>query len=198
MTASKKKKLDTTESPASQPPESSTRAAESEPQSDTPGEGEGWFGHRIEAFAQRTGRKYLKKVRERVRFGGGFRTVPDRMHRVANQLSLSIELVDDFRHGKYRDIPWSAVAIISGALLYSVSPADVLPDTLLGVGAIDDALVLALATRLVRKQLEAYAVFKGYDPKEYFGPLTERKAKKLEEQTEETVTSEVAAHAVAS
>ncbi len=120
---------------------------------------------------ERIGKKYLSLFNARKRVGTPFRKVPEGLHSVANQISLSLELIDDFRSGEYRSIPWGSLAVLTGALLYTVSPADIIPDALLGLGQLDDAMVLALAMRVARPQLQAYCRFKGYKLDAYFGPL---------------------------
>jgi uncharacterized membrane protein YkvA (DUF1232 family) len=90
------------------------------------------------------------------------------MHRVANETRLVLELLDDFKSGAYREIPWHSVVLIAGAVLYVASPADVIPDYLLGIGMLDDLAVMAVATRFVKKELRKYAEFKGYPVEEYF------------------------------
>jgi len=122
-----------------------------------------------ENFAQRLAARYipmLNKQRERVR--RELRVIPDRMQRVTNQARLVLDLIDDFDSGAYRAVPWHTIAVAAAALLYSVSPSDVLPDVIPAVGAIDDIAVIALAMRIIRRDLEAYCRFKGYDPAEYF------------------------------
>lgn len=52
--------------------------------------------------------------------------------------------------------------------MYAVNPADVIPDALLGIGALDDAVVIAVALRLLRRDLEAYCAYKGYAWVDYF------------------------------
>jgi uncharacterized membrane protein YkvA (DUF1232 family) len=79
-----------------------------------------------------------------------------------------LELIDDFRSGTYRKIPWRSIATIAGVILYVASPADVLPDFLVGVGLLDDLALTAFAAKLVRADLEAYCRFKGYSVREYF------------------------------
>ncbi len=102
------------------------------------------------------------------------RELPQRMHQTAKQTQLIMELVDDFRSGAYRQIPWHSLAIGGAALLYAASPADVLPDALLGIGALDDIVVAAIAARVLRKDLKAYCEFKGYAVGEYFGLKSDR------------------------
>jgi uncharacterized membrane protein YkvA (DUF1232 family) len=94
--------------------------------------------------------------------------IPERLQRVTNQARLAVELVDDYRAGFYRDISWSSMAFVAGALVYAVSPADVVPDAIPGLGTLDDLLVTGVALRFIRRELEAYCRFKGYDRAAYF------------------------------
>jgi uncharacterized membrane protein YkvA (DUF1232 family) len=57
---------------------------------------------------------------------------------------------------------------MSGAVLYAVNPADVVPDALPILGTIDDVAVVALAVRLVQRDLRRYCEHKGYSVDEYF------------------------------
>lgn len=115
------------------------------------------------------GRRNFERLnRARDRGATGLLTIPDRMHRVANQTKLILELFDDFRAGRYRDIPWRSIAVLAGAALYAVSPADIVPDVLPGLGSLDDLTVVAAATRWAQKDLKRYCEFKGYPISEYF------------------------------
>ncbi len=44
-------------------------------------------------------------------------------------------------------VPWGAKAVAGGAMAYVVSPIDVIPDFLPGVGQLDDLFLLARAMR---------------------------------------------------
>lgn len=96
--------------------------------------------------------------------------LPDRMHLVANQTRLILELAEDYRTGVYREVPWRSMAVLAGIAAYMLSPLDLIPDVLGGIGLLDDMLLLGLGARWMRKDLEAYCAFKGYDPAYYFGP----------------------------
>jgi len=87
---------------------------------------------------------------------------------VANQTKLMMELIDDYRAGTYRRIPWHSLAVGAAAILYVANPADVLPEVLLGIGLLDDIAVVAIASRVLRRDLKAYCEFKGYEISEYF------------------------------
>ena len=59
--------------------------------------------------------------------------------------------------GNYTKIPFRMVASIAGAMLYLVSPLDVVPDWVPFGGLLDDALVLAAIFALSRSDLEEYS-----------------------------------------
>lgn len=96
------------------------------------------------------------------------REIPDRMQRLTNQVRLLLDLVDDYWAGRYRKVRWYSLAIAVAAALYFISPSDLIPDTLPGIGQLDDLLVMAIALRLLKADLSAYAREKGLDPAEYF------------------------------
>lgn len=123
----------------------------------------------LEDKARVWGLNHLERlVQRRGKLSKTMAAVPRNMHRVANQTQLVLELIDDFRAGTYRAIPWRSMVVLIGVLLYTVSPADVIPDTFPLVGALDDLSLVALATRFVDKDLRAYCRFKGYSEDEYF------------------------------
>ncbi|HET6339981.1 MAG TPA: DUF1232 domain-containing protein [Polyangiales bacterium] len=121
------------------------------------------------AVAKRLGHRHLLKLAaNRASVTAAWRELPDRMHLAANQTKLMMELVDDFRAGTYRKIPWHSLAIGVAAILYAANPADVLPDMVVGLGLLDDIVVAALAARVLRKDLMMYCEFKGYAVDDYF------------------------------
>jgi uncharacterized membrane protein YkvA (DUF1232 family) len=133
-------------------------------------EPEGWLSRFLEnAVAKPLGhRHFVKLAADRGRVSQAWRELPARMHLVANQTKLMMELIDDFRSGTYRAVRWRSLAIAAGAILYAASPADVVPDVLLGLGQLDDIAVAALAARMLRKEREEYCRFKGYAVEDYF------------------------------
>jgi uncharacterized membrane protein YkvA (DUF1232 family) len=123
----------------------------------------------VERWSKRvTIRSIVRLVVHRKRVKATLQEIPGRMQRVTNQVRLVLELIDDFAEGTYREVPWHSMAIAAGAILYSVSPADIVPDALPLVGSLDDLLLIGIALRLIEKDLRAYAVSKGYDVNDYF------------------------------
>lgn len=96
------------------------------------------------------------------------RGLPERLRRTANQISLTLELADDYRSGAYRDIPWTSIAVAIAGVIYVVSPVDLVPIPIPTLGGLDDAVVMGLVMRYLRPDLTRYCHFKGYDPADYF------------------------------
>ena len=123
----------------------------------------------FESWSKRmTIRSIMKLVVHRKRVKATLHEIPVRMQLVTNQVRLVLELIDDFAAGTYRDIPWHSMAVAAGAVLYSVSPTDIVPDVLPLIGSLDDLLLIGIALKLIGKDLRAYAESKGYDPNDYF------------------------------
>ena len=60
------------------------------------------------------------------------------------------------RRGEYRDISSPKLLIIVAAIIYFVSPFDVIPDWIPVLGHIDDAFVVGLALKSVRVDLDTF------------------------------------------
>jgi uncharacterized membrane protein YkvA (DUF1232 family) len=84
--------------------------------------------------------------------------------RLLERVRLLLMVVNDYASGRYRQVPWRAVAAIVAAIAYVASPMDLIPDFLVPIGWTDDLLVVALAWRLVKKELRAYCEWKGLSP----------------------------------
>lgn len=65
-------------------------------------------------------------------------------------------LLSDYSRGRYRAIPLGSIAVIAGALGYLLSPLDLIPDFIPGLGLVDDAGVIGACLKVVRPQLERY------------------------------------------
>jgi uncharacterized membrane protein YkvA (DUF1232 family) len=84
--------------------------------------------------------------------------------RVLTKLRLLRMVLSDYASGRYRRVPWKAVAVCAAAVAYVLSPFDLIPDWLVPVGWTDDLLVLALAWGYVKKELREYCQWKGVSP----------------------------------
>lgn len=77
-----------------------------------------------------------------------------------DQLQLLFSLAKDYASGNYTAIPKSSIIAVVAALLYFISPLDLIPDFLVGLGFVDDAFVLGLVYKQVLKELDKYQVWK--------------------------------------
>ncbi len=79
-----------------------------------------------------------------------------------NTLKVLISLINDYLNGSYKVIPKASIIVIVGALIYFVSPFDFFLDFLPG-GYVDDALVIGIAYKQVKADIEKYKIWKNSD-----------------------------------
>lgn len=70
----------------------------------------------------------------------------------------------DYANGSYRKIPWKAIAAVSAAALYVLSPLDLIPDFLIPIGWTDDLVVIVLTWGFLKRELRDYCAWKGLAP----------------------------------
>ena len=58
--------------------------------------------------------------------------------------------------GQYRRLPWKTLFFVAAGLLYFVTPADLIPDFILGTGFLDDAVVVAYVMKAIRDDLARF------------------------------------------
>ena len=83
------------------------------------------------------------------------------LRRIWDELTTFIRMVHSWSRGQYRKAPWRSMAFVLGALLYFVSPIDAIPDFIPLVGFVDDAFVIALVMRAIRKDVKAFRDWEG-------------------------------------
>ncbi len=79
---------------------------------------------------------------------------------ILEEIKLMIALVKDFIQGRYRDIAMGTIVTVLGGLLYFLSPIDLIPDFLAGIGFVDDAAVLGFVLKNIHGELEKYSLWK--------------------------------------
>ena len=77
-----------------------------------------------------------------------------------NDLCEIFELLRDRITGAYTETPWTTIAALTGALIYVVSPIDLILDFIPGIGFLDDAIVIGLAIKLAQPDLVKYRAWK--------------------------------------
>lgn len=56
----------------------------------------------------------------------------------------------------YRQVSWTPLVVIVGALVYFVTPLDAIPDALGAIGFVDDVTVIHTAVQSVREELRQF------------------------------------------
>lgn len=71
-------------------------------------------------------------------------------------LMAMIRLLRAYHRGEYRDVSSPNLVVIIAALIYFISPFDVIPDSVPILGNIDDAMVVRLALESVGADLDTF------------------------------------------
>jgi uncharacterized membrane protein YkvA (DUF1232 family) len=65
-------------------------------------------------------------------------------------------LMKAYATGQYRSIPWKSVLLITGAILYFISPLDLIPDLIPGIGLSDDFGILIAIYESIHHELDKF------------------------------------------
>lgn len=83
--------------------------------------------------------------------------------KVGNTLAIIPEMISMIRSyvkKEYTEIPLGTILASLSALIYVVSPIDVIADAIPAVGYIDDAIVVATCLKLINSDVEKYREWK--------------------------------------
>jgi uncharacterized membrane protein YkvA (DUF1232 family) len=81
---------------------------------------------------------------------------PNVLSAVWTDLRTMLRLVLRWADASYQRVSWTPLVLIVGALIYFVTPVDVLPDTLGAVGFVDDVTVISTVVQHVRHELQRF------------------------------------------
>ena len=77
-----------------------------------------------------------------------------------DKLQLMFSLVKAYQDGTYRQISKKSMMLVVAGLLYFLSPLDIFPDFIFGIGIVDDVLVLKYVLSAVNQELIAFKHWK--------------------------------------
>jgi uncharacterized membrane protein YkvA (DUF1232 family) len=94
-----------------------------------------------------------------------------------HKLQLLFEMVRSWSKGEYKNVSRGTILAVIGAIIYFVSPIDLVPDFIVGLGILDDAAIIAFTWKKLTKEIEEFSVWKntieasGIETSDYERPL---------------------------
>lgn len=79
-----------------------------------------------------------------------------------DSLQTLFSLLKDWISGDYRGLPTKALLLVLAGIVYFVSPIDIIPDFIVGLGFLDDAVILGWIISEIGKELEAYRIWQSH------------------------------------
>ncbi len=110
---------------------------------------------RAEGYA-RDPKKAKKLLEDAVKKAKSYEKNRGPLGEVWSYLTALFRLLRAYIRGEYRDIPWASIVLVIVAIIYFVSPIDLMPDILPGIGFIDDAAVIAFVVAQIKADLDNF------------------------------------------
>ena len=73
-----------------------------------------------------------------------------------SMIPVMISLVKNYVQGKYTTVPYGTILAVLSALIYFLSPIDIIPDFIPLAGYLDDMAVMGLCMKMVNTDIESY------------------------------------------
>jgi uncharacterized membrane protein YkvA (DUF1232 family) len=74
---------------------------------------------------------------------------------LAESIKTLTRMLETYLRGHYQ-MPWQSAASVIAALLYFITPLDMIPDIILGIGYADDLAVIRYTLQIIAKDLERF------------------------------------------
>jgi uncharacterized membrane protein YkvA (DUF1232 family) len=87
---------------------------------------------------------------------GGYEKNQGALAEVWTYLMALFRLLQAYISKDYVDIPWGSIIMIIGAIIYFVSPIDLIPDFIPVAGIIDDAAVIGFVVGQIKTDLDNF------------------------------------------
>ncbi|MEO9804263.1 MAG: YkvA family protein [Reichenbachiella sp.] len=80
----------------------------------------------------------------------------DRLKEFSEKVYVMMRMVKAQISGEYREFPWRTMAMLVGALIYFVTPMDLIPDIIPILGLTDDISIVYWIYRSVQEDIEKF------------------------------------------
>lgn len=74
------------------------------------------------------------------------------------KIPAAVRMIKLWRKGEYK-MKFTDILIPALAMLYVISPIDIIPDFVLGIGALDDLAILAFAIPMLMKEVDKFLLW---------------------------------------
>lgn len=82
------------------------------------------------------------------------------LKKYAEMGKIMFGMLQDYKKGKFRQVPWFTIGAIGFALLYIFNPLDMVPDFIPGIGYVDDFAIFTIVIRFIETDLHSYLDWK--------------------------------------
>ena len=80
----------------------------------------------------------------------------DKLKEFVEQINVMIRMIKAQYTGQYKEFPWKSIVMITGALIYFITPLDFIPDFIPALGLTDDAAVVYWVYRNILDDVEKF------------------------------------------
>ena len=86
--------------------------------------------------------------------------IPKVLKSTWEDIKMMIYMITDYVKGNYQNVNWKTIAAITGAIIYFLSPIDLIPDFIPIVGYLDDLTVIKIALNMIKEDFDEYKNWK--------------------------------------
>lgn len=79
---------------------------------------------------------------------------------IFEDVAIACDMIADYTDGNYKEVPLASIVTIMAAIIYFVSPIDLIPDVIPIIGQLDDATVLIIAFKAIENDIQDYGEWK--------------------------------------
>ena len=77
-----------------------------------------------------------------------------------DNLLVFFDLMSDWLKGNYRNVPIGSIIMIVASIIYFLTPFDIIPDFIVGLGYIDDMSIISYTFRQIQTDIDKYQVWR--------------------------------------